>query len=331
MRALFFDGTSVKFQRSYADPAPGVGEVLVKVLAAGVCQTDLEIARGYMKFTGVLGHEFVGKVTALGKGLALADAQWLGKRVCSEINCVCGKCEMCARGLSSHCFSRTVIGILGRDGAFADYLRLPVRNLHEVPDHVTTEEAVFVEPIAAAFQVLRQVPIEKRTKVTVLGDGRLGLLVAQVVARTGCKLTLLGKHESKLAVVERLRAGKNIRTLLDRELATGRDQDVVIDCTGRAAGFERALELVRPRGTVVMKTTVAAPKPLNLAPVVIDEINVLGSRCGPFPEAIAALATREIDVLPLITRRLTPEQAEPFFAGSIPDGLKTLISFAPNP
>ncbi len=328
MRALFFDGTSVKFQRGYADPAPGIGEVLVKVLAAGVCQTDLEIAKGYMKFTGVLGHEFVGKVTALGKGGAPADAQWLGKRVCGEINCVCGKCEMCARGLSSHCFTRTVIGILGRDGAFADYLRIPVRNLHEVPEHVSNEEAVFVEPIAAAFQILRQVPIEKRTRVTVLGDGRLGLLVAQVVARTGCKLTLAGKHESKLAVVERLRAGKGIRTLLDRELTAGRDQDVVIDCTGRASGFERALELVRPRGTVVMKTTVAAAKPLNLAPIVIDEINVLGSRCGPFPEAIAALAAREIDVLPLITRRLTPEQVEPFFAGSTPDGLKTVITFA---
>ncbi len=328
MRAVVFDGTSVKFQRAYPDPAPAAGEALVNILAAGVCQTDLEIAKGYMKFTGVLGHEFVGTVTALGKGIAPADAHWIGKRVCGEINCVCGKCDMCARGLSSHCFTRTVIGILGRDGAFADCIRLPVRNLHEVPDHVTNEEAVFVEPVAAAFQVLRQVQIEKRTKVTVIGDGRLGLLVAQVVARTGCKLTLVGKHESKLAVVERLRAGKNMRTLLDRELATGRDQDVVIDCTGRAAGFERALELVRPRGTVVMKTTVAAPKPLNLAPIVIDEINVLGSRCGPFPEAIAALAAREIDVLPLITRRLSPEQAEPFFAGGTADGLKTIITFA---
>ena len=235
---------------------------------------------------------------------------------------------MCARGLSSHCFSRTVIGIQGRDGAFADYVRVPVRNLHEVPEHVTNEEAVFVEPLAAAFQVLRQVPIEKRTKVTVLGDGRLGLLVAQVVARTGCKLTLVGKHESKLAVVERLRAGKGIRTLLDRELATGHDQDVVIDCTGSTSGFERTLTLVRPRGTVVMKTTVAAGKPLNLAPVVVDEINILGSRCGPFPEAIGALAAREIDVLPLITRRLSPEQVEPFFAGSTAEGLKTLITFA---
>ena len=325
MRALTFDGTSIKFRRNHPDPLPEAGEALVKILAAGVCQTDFEIAKGYMHFTGILGHEFVGTVTAVAKG---GDAQWIGKRVCGEINCVCGKCEMCARGLSSHCFARTVVGIVGRDGAFADFLRIPIRNLHAVPDHVSDEEAVFVEPLAAAFQILRQMPIEKRTRVTVLGDGRLGLLVAQVMQRTGCKLTLVGKHEAKLAVVEKLRAGKNIRTMLDHELTAARDQDVVIDCTGRVAGFERAMKLVRPRGTIVMKTTVAADKPINLAPVVIDEINVLGSRCGPFPEAIAALAAREIDVLPLITRRLTLEQLEPFFApGNSGDGLKSVVTF----
>jgi threonine dehydrogenase-like Zn-dependent dehydrogenase len=323
MRALTFDGFTIKYQRNHADPVPEAGEVLIKILAAGVCQTDLEIAKGYMKFTGILGHEFVGTVTSVARG---TDPIWIGKRVCGEINCVCGKCEMCARGLSSHCFNRTVIGILGRDGAFADFIRIPARNLHAIPDHVTDEEAVFVEPIAAAFQILRQLPIEKRTRVTILGDGRLGLLVAQVVERTGCKLTLVGKHEKKLAVVEKLRAGKNIRTLLDRELTPRRDQDVVIDCTGRAEGFERAFQLVRPRGTIVMKTTVAAAKPLNLAPIVIDEINILGSRCGPFPEAVAALAAREIDVLPLISRRLSLEQAETFFANPA-DGLKTILTF----
>jgi threonine dehydrogenase-like Zn-dependent dehydrogenase len=325
MRALTFDGTAVKLHRHHADPVPEAGEVLIKTLAAGVCQTDFEIAKGYMKFTGTLGHEFVGTVTAAANGV---DSQWIGKRVVGEINCICGKCEMCARGLSSHCFQRTVLGIQNRDGAFADFLRLPVRNLHAVPDHVSNEEAVFTEPLAAAFQILRQMPIEKRTRITVLGDGRLGLLVAQVLQRTGCKLTLVGKHEEKLAVVERLRAGKNIRTVLNHELKSSRDQDVVVDCTGHALGLERALELVRPRGTIVMKTTIAANKPLNLSPVVIDEINILGSRCGPFPEAIAALAAREIDVLPLITRRLTPEQAEPFFAsGNTPEGLKTIIVF----
>ncbi|MGN6368346.1 MAG: MDR/zinc-dependent alcohol dehydrogenase-like family protein [Phycisphaerae bacterium] len=329
MRAILFDGSSVKFQRNHPDPIPAPGEALLKILAAGVCQTDLEIAKGYMNFTGVLGHEFVATVTALPKGAPPNDQHWLGKRVVGEINCVCGKCDMCNRGLSSHCFHRSVIGIQGRDGAFADFLRIPTRNLHALPDHLSNDEAVFVEPLAAAFQILRQVPIEKRTRVTVLGDGRLGLLVAQTLARTGCKLTLVGKHESKLSLIERIRTGaanNNIRTLLDRELTTARDQDVVIDCTGRAEGFERALQLLRPRGTLVMKTTVAANKPLNLAPIVIDEINVLGSRCGPFPEAINQPAARQIDESPPNPKRLPLDQLEPFFANP-PAGLKTIVTF----
>ncbi len=172
-------------------------------------------------------------------------------------------------------------------------LRLPARNLHALPEHVTNEEAVFVEPLAAAFQILRQVQIEKRTRVTVLGDGRLGLLVAQVIQRTGCDLTLVGRHEEKLTVMEKMQGknSKRLRMMLDRDVKSRRDQDIVVDCTGRAAGLERAIELVRPRGTVVMKTTVAEAQPVNLAPLVIDEINVLGSRCGPFSEAISALAS----------------------------------------
>jgi threonine dehydrogenase-like Zn-dependent dehydrogenase len=328
MRALFFDGTAVKFRLSHPEPVAGEGEVLIKVLAAGVCQTDLELSRGYMGFKGVLGHEFVGTVAKLGKGV---DAKWMGKRVCAEINCVCGKCDMCARGLSTHCLHRSVIGILNHDGAFADFLAAPVRNLHLVPDHVTNEEAIFVEPLAAAFQILRQVPIEKRTRAMVLGDGRLGLLVAQVLHRTGCSLTLVGRHEKKLAIAERLAAtgaGRGpMRTVLDAEVQNRRDQDVVVDCTGRAEGFERALELVRPRGTVVMKTTVAGDKPLNLSRIVIDEITVLGSRCGPFVDAVNALAAREVNVVPLITRRLRLDQAESVFsAGQSADALKVLVT-----
>jgi threonine dehydrogenase-like Zn-dependent dehydrogenase len=329
MRALFFDGRSVRLRQAYPETPPGDGEVLVKVHAAGICQTDLEIAKGYMHFSGVLGHEFVGTVARAGKGV---DPAWLGKRVCGEINCICGACDMCARGLSSHCLRRTVIGILNHDGAFADILRLPARNLHALPDHVSDEEAVFVEPLAAAFQVLRQVMIEKKTRVTILGDGRLGQLVAQVLARTGCQLTLAGRHEEKLALAERLGNGR-LRTALDGQLQNRRDQDVVIDCTGRAEGFARALELVRPRGTVVMKTTVAAEKPVNLAPIVIDEITVLGSRCGPFSDAIAALAGRQVQVLPLISRRVSLEQAEALFApGAMPAALKIVIAIGgPRP
>jgi threonine dehydrogenase-like Zn-dependent dehydrogenase len=325
MRALLFDSGAVKFRQAHAEPPAAEGEVLIKVLAAGICQTDLEIAKGYMGFKGVLGHEFVGSVTKLGNGV---DGKWLGKRVCAEINCICGKCEMCARGLSTHCLHRGVIGISKRDGAFADFLAVPARNLHLVPDHVSNEEAVFVEPLAAAFQILRQVQIEKRTRVLVLGDGRLGQLVAQVLRRTGCTLVMLGHHENKLSLAERLGKG-GVRTSLDRDYSNRREQDVVVDCTGRAAGFERALELVRPRGTVVLKTTVAAGgggKAISLAPVVIDEITVLGSRCGPFGDAINALAAKEVDVLPLVTRRVKLEQAEGLFTpGQTPEGLKIMV------
>jgi threonine dehydrogenase-like Zn-dependent dehydrogenase len=320
MRGLHFDGSAVKL-KNVPEPAPAAGEVQIRIQAAGICQTDLEIAKGYMGFTGVLGHEFVGTVTKVGDG---ADSAWMGKRVCAEINCVCGKCDMCQRGLSTHCPRRSVVGILNHDGAFAEFICVPARNLHDIPAHVSDEQAVFVEPLAAAFQILRQVPIEKRTRVTVLGDGRLGQLVAQVLARTGCTLQLVGHHEAKLTLAERVGKGR-LRTLLERDFRGGRDQDVVVDCTGRVEGFERALAIVRPRGTVVLKTTVAAGKPLNLAPIVIDEITVLGSRCGPFRDAIMALAGREVDVDPLISRRASLEQGPGFFTADAMDGLLKVV------
>ena len=334
------------------NPVPVEGEALVRVHVAGICQTDFEIAKGYMAFTGILGHEFVGTVVKLGKN---TKDDLLGKRVVAEINCVCGKCDMCNRGLSTHCTRRTVIGIQNRQGAFADLIRVPARNLHVVPDHVTDEEAVFAEPLAAAFQILRQIPIEKRTRVTVLGDGRLGQLVVQALARTRCPLTLVGTHEDKLTLAEKLwksihveagspavegRSPKSaarspkadaqpagaFRTTLEKDLRSSRDQDVVIDCTGKASGLERAFSLVRPRGIIVLKTTAAAGKPLNLAPVVIDEITIVGSRCGPFPDALAALAAREVNVTGLISRRLSLEQAPSVFPPNpTPHAIKILL------
>ncbi len=342
MRALVFDGKTVRFTTAAPVPVAAEGEVLVRVELAGICQTDLEIAKGYMGFTGILGHEFTGRVERLGKNVA---PEWLGQRVCGEINCVCGKCEMCAGGLSTHCTRRSVIGIQNHDGAFAEFLALPARNLHAVPAHVSAEEAVFVEPLAAAFQILRQVPIEKRTRVTVLGDGRLGQLVAQTLVRTGCALTLVGHHEDKLTLAEKLCAGSGgegkggkaagggrgagFRTVLERELRASRDQDVVVDCTGRAAGFQRALGLLRPRGILVLKTTVAQGVALDLAPIVIDELTVLGSRCGPFGEALRALAAREVRVTPLISRRVSLERAAPMLLGEGMAGtLKVVIQVA---
>ncbi|MGA2229577.1 MAG: alcohol dehydrogenase catalytic domain-containing protein [Tepidisphaeraceae bacterium] len=297
MRALVFDQT-LSFRPRQAEPSPADGDTLVRVRQAGICATDLEIAGGYMNFAGVLGHEFVGVVEHS------PDKNLIGQRVAGEINVVCGRCDLCLSGLASHCRNRTVLGILHHDGAFADYLRLPAANLHALPDTIDNDAAVFIEPLAAAFQVQKQIALDGRKWVTVLGDGRLGLLVAQVLRNAGCPVRVIGKHPEKLALCEKWQ----IRSRPLADISPRHDQDVVVDCTGSAEGLELALQMVRPRGTVVLKTTVAKPKAINLAPVVIDEINIIGSRCGPFRQAIGALAQKQIDVASLIHRRMKIEQ-----------------------
>ena len=297
MRALVFEQT-LQYRPRQAEPAQGEGDTLLRVRRAGICATDLEICKGYMGFRGVLGHEFVADVVSSpAKELA-------GQRVVGEINVVCGRCDLCLSGLSSHCRKRSVVGILNHGGAFADYLRLPAANLHVVPGGVDDDQAVFVEPLAAAFQVLKQIKLDGNKWVTVLGDGRLGLLCAQVLRNVGCPVRVIGKHAQKMALCEKW--GIRSRPLAD--IAPRHDQDVVVDCTGSAAGFELAMQMVRPRGTIVLKSTVAAGKALNLAPLVIDEIQVIGSRCGPFREAIRALAEKSVDVTSLIHRRMKLEQ-----------------------
>ncbi|HEX8340728.1 MAG TPA: alcohol dehydrogenase catalytic domain-containing protein [Tepidisphaeraceae bacterium] len=320
MRAVVFD-QSLRFDPRRPEPALEQGDTLVRVRQAGVCRTDVEITRGYMRFAGVLGHEFVGVVEAS------PDKKLVGRRVVGEINCPCGRCDMCLSGLSNHCRNRGVLGIAGRDGAFAELVRLPAANLHALPDEVDDDAAVFVEPLAAAFQVLKQVRMESRTWVTVLGDGRLGLLVAQVLRNVGCPVRVIGKHPAKLALCEKWQ----IRSRLLADIAPRHDQDVVVDCTGSAAGFELAMNVVRPRGTIVLKSTVAdgsiGGKPLNLAPVVVDEITVVGSRCGPFREAISALADKSVDVLSLISRRMKLEDGVAAIeAAQRSDVLKVILS-----
>src|SRR6476620_8461909 len=297
MRALVFD-KSLSLDPRRGEPALADGDTLLKVRAAGVCSTDLEITKGYMNFRGVLGHEFVADV------VASPDKQLVGQRVCGEINLVCGRCDLCVSGLSSHCRNRSVLGILNHDGAFAEYVRLPALNLHALPASVDDDQAVFVEPLAAACQILKQVKLDGRKWVTVLGDGRLGLLVAQVMRNAGYPVRVIGKHPDKLAICEKW----SIRSRPLADIVPRHDQDVVVDCTGSAAGFELAMQMVRPRGTIVLKSTVAAGKPLNLAPLVIDEIQVIGSRCGPFRQAIRALAEKRIDVVSLVHRRMKIEQ-----------------------
>jgi alcohol dehydrogenase len=316
MRALVFDH-SLSFRPRHPEPQ-AEGEAVVRVRRAGICATDLEITKGYMSFRGVLGHEFMGEV------VQSPDKDLVGQRVVGEINAVCGRCDLCLSGLSSHCRNRTVLGILNRDGAFADFLRLPAANLHTLPKSVEDDAAVFVEPLAAAFQVLKQVQVDEKKWVTVLGDGRLGLLVAQVLRDAGCPVRVIGNHPDKLALCEKW----SIRSRPLADIKPRHDQDVVVDCTGSAAGIELALQIVRPRGTVVLKSTAAAGKPLNLAPAVIDEINIIGSRCGPFREAIKALAEKRVDVTSLIHRRMRIEQGmEAMELAGRPGMLKVILTF----
>ncbi len=290
MRAIVFDG-GLSFRHDYPKPASGPDTALVRVSYAGICSTDLEILKGYMGFTGVPGHEFSGVVEDCGvKGL-------IGKRVTGEINIGCGGCAWCVGGLANHCPNRGVLGILKKDGAFADYLTLPVKNLHLIPEEIADEEAVFVEPVAAAFEILEEVEITADKRVCVLGDGKLGLIAAEVLKLTGCALTLAGRHREKLAIVEKM--GIRVTDSTDK-LARG--FDVVVDCTGSAGGLGEALALVRPRGTVVLKTTVSKWEGVDLNRVVIDEITLVGSRCGPFVPAIKAMAEGAVKVRPLISK-----------------------------
>jgi threonine dehydrogenase-like Zn-dependent dehydrogenase len=294
MRAIHLDGQPT-FRADYPDPRASASDVLVRVLTAGVCETDLQLVRGYMGYSGVLGHEFVG---------VAESGPYAGRRVVGEINCSCGGCSMCVRDLPTHCANRTVIGIVRHDGAFADYLVVPQQNLHVVPDTIPNDVAVFVEPVAAAFQILVQVPVGRSDRVVVLGDGRLGNLCAQVLARVTSNLLVVGKHESKLQLLRE----RGIRTALLADVPLDHAVDIVVDCTGSDTGLPTALNLVRPRGTIVLKTTVAGTQTLAWAPFVIDELTLVGSRCGPFPRAIEALERGEVDVRPLIQERLPLER-----------------------
>jgi threonine dehydrogenase-like Zn-dependent dehydrogenase len=255
---------------------------------AGICSTDLQIFQGYMGFTGVPGHEFVGEVTE-------GPAALLGQRVVGEINFACGQCPTCAKGLGRHCPTRRVMGILQADGAFAQYVAVPVANLHPVPAQVSDEAAVFTEPLAAAFEILEQVHLQPAADVVVFGDGKLGLLCAQVLHLTGACVYLVGRHPHKLALLR----PHGIRTVLLPD-PPPRQADVVVEATGSVEGLQRAIETVRPRGTLVLKSTVAAEHHLSLAPLVIHEVTVIGSRCGRFPPALQALTHDRISVTPLI-------------------------------
>jgi threonine dehydrogenase-like Zn-dependent dehydrogenase len=297
MRALYLDRGGPVLRRDYPDPVPAPGEIRVRMTLAGICGTDLELIRGYMGYRGVPGHEFVGIVDG-GDNPALR-----GQRVVGEINAACGHCSSCQTGMERHCPNRTVLGILGRDGAFAEYLTLPDRNLIPLPPSISDEVAVMVEPVAAACEIFKQTALGNDEKLLVLGDGRLGAIVAGVLRAYGYNPLVGGHHRDKLARL----AAMGFATAATAALDPG--FDTVIDCTGHPSGFPQALGLVRPRGRIILKSTAAADAPLNLAPVVINEITVIGSRCGRFAPAIKLLAEARFDPRPLISARYSLDDA----------------------
>jgi len=319
VKALIFDET-LRYVTDYRVPEPNHGEALTRVNLAGICNTDLEIIKGYLGFKGVLGHEFVGVVEHV-NGIR---QDLVGKRVVGEINYGCKSCQYCKSGLEKHCPDRKTLGISKKDGAFAEYLTIPFDNLYAIPDSIADEEAVFVEPLAAAFEITEQIHIKPIDKILIIGDGKLGLLIAFVLRLIQADITLLGRHENKLNIAR----VQGIKTKTLGEMEVKKVYDTVIDATGAADGIELAMRFVKPRGILVLKTTVAHEKNLNLSPIVIDEITIVGSRCGPFLPAILALSKGDINVKPLITSIYKAERAlDGFELAKSKTSLKVILDF----
>lgn len=288
MKALYFD-TKLKLV-NHLQINNITNETLIKITMAGICNTDLEIIKGYMGFKGILGHEFVGIVEESN------NKNLIGKRVCGEINCPCGNCYYCRNNMPTHCPNRTVLGILNRDGVFSEYTSLPEKNLHIIPDNIEDQEAVFIEPIAAAYEILEQIQIKTTDRVVILGDGKLGLLIGQVIALYTKDLLVIGKNKNKLMLLENTGIPTKLVNEIDNLTA-----NIVIEATGTSEGMNLALDIVQPRGTIIVKTTIADNFKINLTRAVINEIKIIGSRCGPFKPAIQALSDKLITVKPLIS------------------------------
>lgn len=323
MKAVVFnDKEGLVLKTDYTKPVPQKGEALIKVSMAGICNTDAEIIKGYMGYSGVLGHEFVGVVEEVND----ADKSWIGKRVVAEISYGCDKpdCPWCAVKNYRHCPDRHTIGIWRKDGCFAEYITLPTNILFEVPENVPDEQAVFVEPLAAACEITEQLHIEPTHKVVVLGDGKLGLTTALTLNAQNLDVTLVGKHQNKLDIAK----AQGVKTMLLDELKVSNNFDVVVEATGSVSGFETSLNLVKPRGVLVLKSTIATGKELNLAPIVINEITVLGSRCGQFGPALRLLKNNRIDFKPFISKIYSIDEAiKGFEANREKDSIKIILKF----
>jgi alcohol dehydrogenase len=316
VKALLLDPTGPVVRQHALAPRPG--EALLRPTVAGVCATDLELIKGYMGFHGVLGHEWVGRVERAD------DPALVGKRVVGDINCPCGRCPTCRAGRPTHCPDRTVLGIAGRDGAFAEALHLPEANLHVVPDGVPDEAAVFVEPLAAACEILQQVHVRPTDEVIVLGVGRLGQLCARVLALTGASVRGVSRNPARLALLPPT-LGRATLAETQAELESRPRVDLVVDCTGSPDGLALAAQLVRPRGTLVLKTTTHDLGTASPTPWVIDELTLVGSRCGPFAPALRLLESRRVDPLPLVSAELPLSDAVAALALAAGDAVKVLL------
>ncbi len=314
MLAVVFDGSPGV--RRLPIPQRKKNEILIKVELAGICNTDLEILKGYVPgFNAILGHEFIGTVAEAG------DPALVGKRCTAEINSACGTCDFCRQDLGRHCPNRTVLGIINQNGAFAEYIPVPEENLVLIPEAIPDHNAVFIEPLAAALEILDQVEVLPSHKVLLLGDGKLGLMVAHAMASTGCNLTVVGKHRDKLGL---LKYG-NLNTVLLGDFQPG-SYDIVVEAAGKAEAFDMAVNNVKPRGTIVLKSTYAGAVPLNLSPVVVNEITLVGSRCGLFSRAVDFLLNQDISFESMITHQFPLDQAlEAFEASKAPGALKVLL------
>jgi threonine dehydrogenase-like Zn-dependent dehydrogenase len=304
--------------RKVEKPEPKLrpGWARIRVRLAGICNTDVEILRGYHQFHGIPGHEFVGEVVEIGGASAAERRRWIGKRVAGEINVSCAAygykpvCDFCRRGLKTHCARRTVLGIVAHDGAFAEYLTLPLENLHLIPKNVPDEKTVFIEPLAAACEILEQIPIRKFAAAAVLGDGKLAQLIALVLQAAGCEVTMYGKHESKLKLARKAGiATRNVRGDTSDLKRAKEPFRLVVEATGSPTGLALAQQMTEPRGTLVLKSTFHGAAPVETWPIVVKELTVVGSRCGPFAKAIALLHSGKVDPTPLITRRFPLQDA----------------------
>ena len=316
MQAVWLENNRLGVRADLPVPLPPQGEALVRVRLAGICATDLEMVHGYYPFTGILGHEFVGEVIEAGK-----QANLIGARVVGEINAACGECETCRAGRPTHCERRTVLGIQNRNGVFSEYLTLPIENLHRVPDSVPDEAAVFTEPLAAALEIQQQVQIHPEDRVLLIGAGRLGQLIAQTLALTGCDLRVVARHARQREIL----AARSIKTVEAADLSE-RKMDIVVEATGSPDGFALARRLLRPRGALVMKSTYKGNLEANFSSLVVDEITLIGSRCGPFAPALRLLENGQVDPTPLIEARYRLGQAlKAFEHAARPGALKVLI------